>query len=134
MPWQGWGLGLVSVPGGRADFQGMDVGIHEPGFGFAAPRGVFFGVVAGFAEPGTVRKVGFATGAPRNHMVNVPNRRIAVGCAAGIVADFNETPKPAGEEPCFGIGGQEFSRSRRRVEPAKPNIKLLAPGYLGRPR
>ncbi|MET3368017.1 UNVERIFIED_CONTAM: hypothetical protein ABIE34_001250 [Jeotgalibacillus campisalis] len=46
---QGWGFGLVAVPGGGADFQGVHAPVHVSMYGFAGPAGVFLGVVAGFA-------------------------------------------------------------------------------------
>ncbi|SDX47482.1 hypothetical protein SAMN04487912_11378 [Arthrobacter sp. cf158] len=72
MSWQGWGFGLVGVPCGSADFQGVHVAraaVQGPG----GPAGVFFGVVAGFAQSCAVGEVRFSAGLPGNHVVDMPD-------------------------------------------------------------
>ena len=40
---------MVGVPGGGADFQGVDPPVQVSMYGFGGPAGVFLGVVAGLA-------------------------------------------------------------------------------------
>ncbi len=57
-------------------------------------------------------------------MVDMPDGRIAVRHPAGIVAGFNETPKPRREEPGFGVHAQELATGWCGVKPAKPDSEL----------
>ncbi|MNI80066.1 hypothetical protein D3C73_1365660 [compost metagenome] len=115
---------MVRVPGGGADFQGVHVGIYGSG----APAGVFFSVVAGFAKSCPVAEVCLPAGVPRNHMVYMPDGRIAIWRPAAIVTGLDEAPEAAAKKPGFGVGGKEFSGSRRGIEPAKPDRELPVPG------
>ena len=115
---------MIAVSGGGADFQGVRPPVHVGMDGFAGPAGVFLGVVARLAQTCTVGEVCFPSGTPRNHMVDMPDGRITVRHPAGIVAGFNETPKPRREEPGFGVHAQELTRGRRGVKPAKPDTEL----------
>src|SRR4051812_7620488 len=105
MPWRGWGCGLVSVSCGCADFQLMPAA----GDCFCLPAGVFFGVVAGFAEPGPVGQARGAAVVPGNDVVDMAYGRIAVTRAAGVVPGLDEAPHPAWEESGFGVHGQQFT-------------------------
>jgi hypothetical protein len=100
----------------------MDPSWHR----FCLPTVVFLGLVAGFAEPGAVFQAGGSTVVPWNHMVEVSKGRVAVRCAAGVVAGFDESSEPRREEPCFGVHGQQFAAGGCGVEPAEQDFELLA--------
>ena len=77
---------MVGVAGWGGDFDG--VAGSWSGLGF--PAGLFFGVVAGFAESGTVFECCWAVVVPGDDVVVVADGCVAVGGAAGVVADLDE--------------------------------------------
>ena len=79
---------------------------------FGGPAGVFFGVVAGFAESSAVAQVGGAAIMPGDDVVDVADGRVTVGCAASVVAGLDEAAHPGWKEPGFGVHGQQFTAGR----------------------
>ena len=84
------------MPGGRGNRQR----VSPCGFWFGPPPWVLFGVVALFAEPGTVAHAGWSVLVPGDDVVDMPDGRVAIGGAADVVAGFDEPSQSVGEEPC----------------------------------
>lgn len=88
---------MVGMPGWGADFQGVHPArvraralVLVLGERYGGPPRVFFGVVAGFAESCAVVQGGGAAFVPGDDVVNMPDGRVTVGGAAGVVPGFDE--------------------------------------------
>ena len=110
----GWWPGSVGVAGGCG---GLDDAV---GWSSAAPVGCLFAQVAGFAEALTVSEAGVAALAVGDDVVDVPDRRVAPGCPAGLVSGDQESLCPGREQPLSGVHGHQLGAGWVRVEPADP--------------
>ena len=72
-------------------------------------------MVAEFAEPGAVGLGGWAAVMPGDDVVQVPDRGVAVRCAAGVVPDVDEAAKPGREEPGAGVHRDQLPGARGGV-------------------
>lgn len=95
---------------------------------FCCPTGGFFGVVAGFTESLAVGEAGGSAVVPRDDVVVVADRGVAVRRAAGVIPGLDEAAQPRGEEPGPGIHRDQVTAPRSGVEPAQPGIDGGIPG------
>jgi len=79
-------------------------------------------VVAAFAQTLSVLECRASSFGPRLDVVHVPDRRIAPGNGARVVADPNELRETGGEEPSARIAADKTSR-RIRVQPSHPGAQ-----------
>ena len=144
MPFRG-GWVSVSIPAGRvpgcARVAGGGGGGHlVPGSGSdrpGGPAGEGFGVVAGRAESLAVGRGGGAVVGGCGDVVGVPDRGVAPGGAAGLVAGDQEPAQLPVEPPAAAVHRHQRPVGRGRVEPPHPGLGGVGdqvPGQTGRDR
>src|SRR6516165_11206378 len=74
------------------------------------PAGGFLGVVAAFARAAAVIRGGGAAAGPRLRMVAVPDRRVAVGRAAALISQVDESRQTARKNPRPRLHGHQRPR------------------------
>ena len=97
------------------------------GAGSGPPAGGLFGVVAGGTQPLPVGGAGWSAGVVGDDVVDVADRGVAPGGAAGAeVAGDQEAAQVAGEEPSAGVHRDQLAGAGVGVEPTQPDSRHLA--------
>src|SRR6478735_1900445 len=128
----GLGAGFGGGPGGRSGWGRRPAGVGVAGGGgdgdLAGPVGVglvapavgFLDLVAGRAQALTVGQGGGAAGGAAGDVVDVPDRGVAPGGAAGLVAGGDEGAGGVGELAAFAVAVGEVAGGRVGVQAADP--------------
>ena len=85
------------------------------------PAGGLFGVVAGLAVALPVVDAGGSAVFGGLDVVGVPDRGVAPGGAAGLVAQGDEVALALGEAAAAGVHGDEFAGDRGGEQPPQPD-------------
>ena len=81
---------MIGAAGGGPVFDGVPRPRPRDGF----PAAVFLRVVAGLAQPCRVAEAGGPAGMPGHHVVVMPDGRITIGCAAGVITGLDKAAQP----------------------------------------
>jgi hypothetical protein len=76
-----------------------------------------------------VDRVGGPVGVAPDSVVDVPDRRVAPGGLAHLVAQPDEPGQRAQEPPPVRVGGHELAGLRMCVEPAEPDALSAGAGF-----
>ncbi len=88
-------------------------------------------MVAGFEQARAVGQAGGSPVVPRDDVVEVPDRCVAVGGAAGVVAGLDEAPQACREKPRPRIDADKLPGPGGGEEAPEPNLQvLILPGLV----